>query len=149
PDLKAGSTITYKLTVGGLPSVFRPFGFFWKERPGESEDLTWTDFGGEPRPVLRYVCPTFDDSSKEKREQTYKVFHHLFDLSGKQVTSPGVVGLYPHHRGIFFAFNKVTYGDGKKADVWHCTGDAYQSHEKTVARENNPTMARQRVEIAW
>src|SRR5262249_8847135 len=85
------------------------------------------------------------------RDKTFKVFHHLYDLSGKQiVTNPGVVGLYPHHRGLFFAFNKVTYGDGKKkADVWHCTGDAYQSHEKTLAAEAGPVLGRHRVDLAW
>jgi hypothetical protein len=152
PSLKAGETVTYQVTVGGLPSVFQPFGFFWKEKPGQSDDLTWTDFGKEPRPVLRYVRPTFDDSSKEKREQTFKVFHHLYDPTGERlVTNPGVVGLYPHHRGLFYAFNKVSYGDGfkKKADVWHCTGDAYQSHEKTLSQVNNPRMARHLVELAW
>jgi len=30
----------------------------------------------------------------------------------------------PHHRGIFYGFNRITYGDGKRADTWHCIKNA-------------------------
>ena len=32
----------------------------------------------------------------------------------------GPEGQYPHHRGIFYGFNNISY-DGKKADVWLLT----------------------------
>ncbi len=110
--------------------------------------------------MLRYVHYTFDDSSKEKRDRTFKVFHHLYDLSGKNlVTNDGVVGLYPHHRGIFFGFNRITYDNGKKADVWHGiksapgkgNEDAHQTHEKTIAAGGRPCArpAPRRNRLAW
>jgi hypothetical protein len=142
PSLKAGETLKLRMSID---SLFKDYaGFEWTDTPGQFSELSYAG-----RPVLRYVSPTFDDSSKEKRDRTFKVFHHLYDLSGKQVTNDGVVGLYPHHRGMFFAFNKVTYGDGKKCDVWHCTGDAYQSHEKPLAQEAGGVLGRHRVDIAW
>src|SRR5208337_3925713 len=84
--------------------------------------------------------------------ETFKVFHHLYDPAGTRfVTNPGLAGgLYPHHRGIYYGFNQITYGDGKKADVWHgTTGDAYQAHEKFLAVEAGPVLGRHRLEIAW
>ena len=102
-----------------------PAGFSWQETDGTFSDLSYQD-----RPVLRYVHYPFDDSTPAKRERTFKVFHHLYDPAGKRlVTNDGPPSLFPHHRGIFFGFNKVTYGDGKKADVFklaarvHTTSD--------------------------
>jgi hypothetical protein len=82
---------------------------------------------------------------------TYKVFHHLFDPSGKRlVTNGGPTGLYPHHRGLMYAFNKITYENGKKkADTWHCTNDAYQSHEGFLRIEGGPILGRHRVAVGW
>jgi hypothetical protein len=142
PDLKAGQTLKLSLSLSN--DYLNYAGFAWTETPGEASELSYAG-----QRVLRYVSPKFDDSTKENRERTYKVFHHLYDLDGKKITNDGVAGLYPHHRGIFFAFNKVTYGDGKKCDVWHCTGDAYQSHEKTLSQEAGGVLGRHRVEIAW
>jgi hypothetical protein len=90
-----------------------------------------------------------DDSSKASREETYKVFHHLYDPTGKQLVTKGSGGQYTHHRGLFFGFNRVTYGDGKKADVWHCSGDAHQSHEGILAAEAGPVLGRHRVAVDW
>src|SRR5262249_34552103 len=57
--------------------------------------------------------------------------------------------LYTHHRGLFYGFNRITYGAGKKADIWHCTGNVYQSHERFLAQEAGPVLGRHRLEIAW
>src|SRR4051812_40627972 len=142
PSLKAGATAKFTLTFGPPPNPAS--GFRWDEKPGEYSELRYNN-----RPVLRYVSPKFDDSTKENRDRTFKVFHHLYDPTGKVlVTNPGVVGLYPHHRGLFFGFNRVTYGNGKKADVWHgiksAPGkgdeDAHQTHEKTLLAEAGPVL---------
>jgi len=144
PALKAGQTATFKATVSTDPPS-KSEGFAWKEKPDEFAELT---FGS--RPVLRYECAKFDDSTKEARDKTYKVFHHLYDPDGKQLVTQGTGGkLYPHHRGIYYGFNNITYGDGKKADTWHCTGGAHQSHEKVLGSEAGPVLGRHRVEIAW
>jgi hypothetical protein len=150
-NLKAGETRKFTLTFE--PPTRKTNGFLWIDKPGETTDLRFGD-----RMVMQYVCPKFDDSTKENRDRTFKVFHHLYDPMGKVlVTNPGVVGLFPHHRGLFFGFNKVTYGNGKKADVWHgiksAPGkgdeDAHQTHEKTLSLIGGPVLGRQRVEIAW
>lgn len=99
--------------------------------------------------MLRYQYKALDESSKEAREHTFKVYHHLFDPEGTRLVTKGPGGHYTHHRGLFYGFNKVSYGDNKKADVWHCTGDAHQSHEKILSSEAGPVLGRHRVLIAW
>jgi hypothetical protein len=143
PSLKKGQTLTLKahLSTDAKEEGDR---FTWKEAPGEYSELS---FG--TRPVLRYVYRALDDSTKEKRDQTFKVFHHLHDPTGKRLVTNGPGGLYPHHRGLFFGFNKVTYGDGKQVDIWHCTGDTYQGHERFLESVGGPVLGRHRVEIAW
>lgn len=145
PSLKAGQTATFKATIATEPGT-KPAGsvFGWKETP-DSAELT---FG--TRPVLRYECAAYDDSSKEARDKTYKVFHHLYDPEGKQLVTQGVGGKqYPHHRGIYYGFSNCTYGAGKKADTWHCQGNVHQSHQKILASEKGPVLGRHKVEIGW
>jgi hypothetical protein len=144
PALKAGESATWKAILSTDGSDDRVQKFVWKDTPGEFMELL---FGG--RPVLRYMYKALDDSSKERRELTIKVYHHLYDPAGTRLVTKGPGGLYTHHRGLFFGFNRVSYGDNKKADVWHCTGDAYQSHERFVSTEAGPVLGRHRVEIAW
>jgi hypothetical protein len=92
----------------------------------------------------------YDDSSKEKRDQTYKVYHHLFDPEGTTLVTQGAGGKqFPHHRGIYFGYSNITHGQGKKADTWHCTNNVHQSHEKLLLSEAGPVVARQRVRIDW
>jgi hypothetical protein len=119
--------------------------FHWTNTKDESHQL---DLGTTP--VLRYVCKPLDTSSKDSRDETFKVFHHLFDPAGKQlVTGNGDKGdRYPHHRGLFYGFREVTYDEKKKVDIWHCPV-AYQEHEKTLATEAGPVLGRHRVLIAW
>jgi hypothetical protein len=90
-----------------------------------------------------------DDSSKEAREQTYKVFHHLYDPTGARLVTKGPGGQFTHHRGIYYGFNKVTYGEKKACDVWHCTGDAHQAHRKILESEAGPVLGRHTVEVGW
>jgi hypothetical protein len=145
PGLKAGGKLAIKAVIKGeKPAPAK--GFTWIDRPGEPSELRYGDL-----PVLRYECRTFDDSTKEKRFETFKPFHHLYDPQGKRTVTNGVGEkyLYPHHRGIFYGFNKVTYGQGKKADVWHCTGDAHQSNDRLLASDAGGVLGRHRVQIGW
>jgi len=142
PNLKANTAVTFKATISTDP-LAKAEGFSWHDTKNDFMDLKFAD-----RPVLRYMYTTFDDSTKEKRDLTYKVFHHLYDPEGKLLVTKGAGGLYPHHRGLYYGFNNITYGN-KKADIWHCTGDAHQSHEKFVASEAGPVLGRHRLEIAW
>jgi hypothetical protein len=143
PSLKAGASASFKATVS-TDAPLKAEGFTWKQTPDE---ITLLD-GAQP--VLRYMCAKFDDSTKEKRDLTFKVFHHLYDPAGQRLVTQGTGGkLYPHHRGIYYGFNKITYGDGKKCDTWHCTEGAHQSHEKVLASEAGPVLGRHRVRIDW
>jgi hypothetical protein len=146
PSLNAGQTLALKLDLSGGEAVkdTRPV-FTWHDTPGE-----FTELRLGTQPVLRYMYKALDESTKESREMTFKVYHHLYDPSGRRLVTKGPPGgLYPHHRGLFYGFNRISYGDGKTADVWHCTGDAYQSHERFLASEGGPILGRHRVEIAW
>ena len=119
--------------------------FQWVETPGESIELRQ----GE-RPVVRYMCAPYDDSSKERRDATYKVFHHVFSPDGSRLLTKGDPGgLYPHHRGLFYGFNKVTYGDGKTCDIWHCQGQTRQEHASTVRQDADEDSGSHVVAIDW
>ena len=144
PELKAGATASFKVTFI-RDAAKTDVAFAWKDTPNDFAELA---VGG--RPVLRYQYAPLDESSKDARTSTFKIYHHVYDPTGAKLLTKGLGGLFPHHRGIFFGFNKVTYGpDNKKCDVWHCTGDAYQSHEKFILSEGGPVYGRHKLAIAW
>jgi hypothetical protein len=103
------------------------------------------------RPILRYMHSQLDESTKESRSATFKPYHHLYDPAGKRLVTKGPGGLFPHHRGIFYGWNKITYGpEGKQqADVWHCNNGEYQEHAELLVEEIGPVLGRQRVKINW
>lgn len=140
PKLKKGASTSVKVTLSD-ESPSTSGGFSWKQ--GKAHD----DLMLEGDVVLRYEHPTLDESDKESRVQTYKPYHHLFDGPKRLTKGPG--GLYTHHRGIFYGFNKVTYDGDKHCDVWHCTGKAFQEPVKTVSHEAGAVLGRHVVEIKW
>ena len=152
PELKAGATLT--LTLEPLKVTDPSKEFHFKEI-----DDAYTELWRGSRPVFRYVRRAYDNSSEANRDKTYKVFHHLFDPTGTRIVTnggqsdPGSEGkklLYPHHRGLMYAFNKITYGNGKKADVWHAKPkDTHQSHHATLSEEAGQVLGRHRVAIDW
>jgi hypothetical protein len=118
--------------------------FKWQAPDGDHVDL---DYDGKP--VLSYAMPTLDESSEEKRNDTFKPYHHVFSPDGETLLTKGPGGLFPHHRGLFFGFSKITYGDGKQCDTWHCTGKTFQSHEEVIEQEADKDGASQIVAIDW
>ena len=143
PRLKAGQSLTLKASIStDAPSW--PSSFRWRDTKGEHMDLRLDD-----QPVLRYMYKAIDDSDPKARELTYKPYHHLFDPTGKRLVTKGPGGQYTHHRGLYYGFNKITYGDGKKADTWHCTKGTHESHEGVRASEAGPVLGRHRVAIDW
>ena len=161
PALKKGDSLTVTAKLMANDNAPDPIGFAWSSIADRPPELEYVKLAGAGRPVLRYMNAAFDDSSKEARERTYKVFHHLFDPAGKRiVTNGGFADLkpgeerklhYPHHRGIMFGFNKCSYGEGlkKKADTWHCTGDTHVAHEKALSQDAGAVLGRHRVQIGW
>jgi len=131
---------------GAIPVVGE---YTWHDSPGKYLDLK----RGE-RPVLRYMYAAFDDTSPQTREVTFKVYHHLFDPTGSRLVTNGPSGRFPHHRGLFFGFNKVSYGD-KKCDIWHGSANkfntvgAYQAHVKSLVQRGGPDYGTHTALIAW
>lgn len=145
PELKSGQTLTLSGRLSKQPAAADPAAVHsWQDTPGEYLELRFGD-----RPALRYMYHALDETTPASREQTYKVYHHLFDSTGRTLLTKGPGGLYTHHRGLFFGFNKISYGDGKTADTWHCTGDTYLSHERVLASEAGPVLGRHRLLIDW
>jgi hypothetical protein len=124
-------------------------GFEWKDPEGDHPVLTY-----DGKKVLEYVHATFDPKLSEGKKEgaltnpTIKVFHHLYDESGTVRLTNGPEGQYPHHRGIFFGFNNISY-DGKKADVWHCRSGESQRHVSTLSHEAGQTSGRHKVKLTW
>ena len=146
PHLGAGESLQLKATLSTQPA--RAGGLIWRDQPGHHTDLMF----GE-RKIVTYHYERLDESTPASRVRTYKVFHHVFSPSGDRVVTGGLNEdpkvHSPHHRGIFYGFNRITYGDGKRADTWHCADGAFQQHERFLASEQGPVLGRQRVVISW
>jgi hypothetical protein len=133
----------------------------WVDNRDGSETLQRWLGAEKDTPILRYMHAAYDNTTIDKQNKTYKVFHHLYDPAGNRlVTNGGHTDLYddekkllyPHHRGLMFAFNKISYGEGlkKTADTWHAKpGDTHQEHEKFLSHEAEAVLARQRVLVRW
>jgi hypothetical protein len=143
PSLSAGKLLEVEVQIPGKVGDRLPQ-FTWTKPDGKSCDLTHSG-----KPVLRYMYEPLDESSPERRGETYKPYHHVFDPTGTRLLTKGPGGLFPHHRGLFYGFNRITYGDGKKADTWHCNNGEYQSHEEFLRTEAGPVLGRHLVAIDW
>jgi hypothetical protein len=147
PHLKAGASVklTAKLSPDSPPGAA---GFSWEDHPPKYTALRF----GE-RPVTTYHYERLDESTPESRVRTYKVFHHLYSPDGERIVTNGLNEdpkvHSPHHRGIFYGFNRITYGNGKSADTWHCINGAYQQHERFLSSEAGPVLARHRTLVSW
>lgn len=160
PALQAGATITFDLDLSSAADPIDK-SFRWFHKDSEWDELRFGEIKSaeekSQRPILRYMHSTYDDSTKASRDKSYKVFHHLYDPDGKHfITNGGQTDpytdekklLYPHHRGLMFGFNRCTYGDGKKADTWHCPKE-YVAHVKTLTEDAGPVFGRHRVLLDW
>src|SRR5262249_31067870 len=107
PRLAAGASVRLKVTPATDPPSGMP-GFAWRDHPGHHADLL---FG--QRPVVTYHYERLDGSSPASRVRTYKVFHHLYSPQGDRVVTNGLSDdpkvHSPHHRGIFYGFNRISY----------------------------------------
>ncbi len=148
PHLAAGESIRFKATLSSRSSSTYKEIFTWHDHPGHHTDLMF----GE-RPIMRYHYERLDESTPAGRVRTYKVFHHVFSPKGDRILTGGLNEdpkvHSPHHRGIFYGFNRITYGNGKTADTWHCIDGAFQLHERFLASEEGPVLGRHRVAISW
>ncbi len=139
PELAAGKSIT----LTGKRSKYVESKYKWHDDGSTAAELQYDD-----QPVIKYMYEEVDDGSPERRAETYKVFHHVYSPAGDRLLTKGAGGLFPHHRGIFFGFNRISYGDGKKADVWHCNNGESQI-SKFVINKTTPVTGRTTAAIAW
>lgn len=115
-------------------------GFAWRKGPGEYAELSH-----ENRPIVRYICKTLTD---ENREEAYKVYHHVYNPSGSAFITKGPGGKYPHHRGLFLGFNKITYGENGRANTWSGQNTP-QTHADFLAEETGPVLGRHLLAVEW
>jgi hypothetical protein len=148
PKVKTAESLT--LTPATVNYFAPPPAFSFKEIQGEHVDLLF-----DKRPVLRYVNKPHDPKA---HYLTFKPFHQVFDpRDGKVMLSSGAYpdpkdGQFPHHRGLFFGFNKISYEqDGKKLtpDIWHGTNNVFSTADKTSNSEAGEVFARQTSNISW
>jgi hypothetical protein len=144
PTLEAGETMKISATLHDQPSAPGTACFRWKNESGKQAELLFGD-----RPVLRYMYEKLDTSSVARRDETIKPYHHVYDPAGDTIITKGPGGQFTHHRGLFFGFNKITYGDNQPADVWHCRHGESQQHVAFLHEEAGPVLGRHRVRIEW
>jgi len=143
PELLPGQAKTYDLVAADAPAEG---GFRYVDGDG-FRDLAYNDKG-----VLRHMT-RFDPAD---HVNTFKPFHHVYGLhdEGFITNGPGSdewnadpkAIRFPHHRGLFFGFNKTPYGD-----FWHGTNGVSQQFRKydTSRQFTGPVVAREASVIEW
>jgi len=148
PQVEAGSTTRWTAALSRREKADKDV-FSWKDKEGDYLDLL---FGG--RKVTRYIY-AYDTSTAQRIFETYKPLHHVFDASDNLLTN-GPDGmhpyikdkiLYPHHRGIFIGWNKLTFG-GQQYDLWHMK-EAHQVHQEFLELSAGPVLAKAKALIHW
>jgi hypothetical protein len=146
---KANETLTIKPATNQKPAIqVRPV--MVKEHSPERTDL----FRDQDEPLVRFMHPK---RTAENHYLNFKPYHQIFDQNtGENLTSSAHPDtkeyLYPHHRGVFFGFNKITYQhDGKtvKADIWHGKDNVYSQYQETTASESGQVFALHQSRITW
>ena len=102
-------------------------GFALRDDPGKHLDVLL-----DGRIAARYMY-AYDMSSKQRREETYKPYLHVFDAAGSEPITKGPGFLYTHHRGIFIGWNKIHFNN-KTYDRWHMIGGEIV-HQKFLAQK--------------
>jgi len=153
PALKAGQKV--QATPVTLNHVVAPPAFRFGESKEGLPELNLVEVN-KKRLVLQYFNHKRDATD---HYYTFKPFHNVFDpVDGSTMltnTSAKTAkdGQFPHHRGLFFGFNRISYTgpDGKKktADIWHGTQNVFSEHEKMLFTEAGQVLGRQRAQIAW
>jgi len=143
PELKAGQKLPIKIRIGG--EATKP-AFEWGTVNG-LELLSHYN-----KPLLQYFHKPYDAKATPAKaptgNPTTKPFHHLYAPDGKTILTNTNEGQYPHHRGIYWGFNKVSY-DGKTADIWHCRNGEHTAHEKVLDTAAGDLFGRHKLLINW
>lgn len=141
PKLAAGESM--KLSAMALVRGKQKNDFQWNDNRKSEMELKHGD-----TPLAKLMYEKVDDSSPQRRGETYKVFHHVYAPGSDVLLTKGAGGLFPHHRGIFFGYNRITYGEDSKADVWHCKKGESQVSEFSHGQDG-AILGRSLSAIAW
>ena len=140
PEIPAEKTRQYNV----FQSQLKPSQTFkWHNDGSTQSELQFGD-----QAVIRYMFESLDDATPQRRQQTYKTYHHVFSPNGKVLLTKGPGGLYPHHRGIFYGFNRISY-EGNSADTWHCRNGACQRQSSDPVNIAGQVFGRDINKISW
>jgi len=146
PKVPAQTTVTLKISADqNLKKGAAEFGWNSDQQPANAT-LNLGDL-----PALQLMGQAFDDSTSQQRDLTYKVFHHVYMPGFELPITKGAGGLFPHHRGLFYGFNKITVTQDEtqaEIDTWHAR-KAHQSLDQVVSHEAGPVFGRQVLKINW
>ena len=98
----------------------------------------------EGRPVARFI----------HGEGQFKPYLHLLGEAGELLTNPGMdfsgkpTGMFPHHRGIFIGWNKITSNLGS-FDLWHFNNGGRMEVLRFDKLEGGKDSATLEATIAW
>jgi len=109
----------------------------------EDDDTSLLTFDGNP--VLEYIHPRFDP---DNIEETKKPFHQVFAPNGQRRLTKGLGGRFPHHRGIYFGYNRINF-EGGSADIWHASRGERSEHRDTLRTWAGPVFGGHEVRIDW
>lgn len=145
PELKADQVLT--LHVRRRPQATAPQRLRWEKSGEDTIVLHDTD-----RPIAKFTRWDFDPNAVPKDKvltnPTIKPYHHVFDAAGKTLLTNANEGRFPHHRGIFYGFNQISY-QGKKADIWHCrNGESTRAGKDHVTEAGN-LCGIHRLNVTW
>lgn len=112
---------------------------------GQSVGSVELSVGGEA--WLQTVIKPFDGRSRRTREETYKVFTHVYAPEQTFLLTKGAGGKYTHHRGLFIGWKDTLIG-GTDFDTWHMT-NCSQRHVKWLELKSGEETSLQRQRIDW
>jgi len=98
------------------------------------------------KPLVQYEFPVFDTS---RVEQTMKPFHHIYDPETGQFITKGPGGLYSHHRGIFYGYNKISIDGAEPIDVWHSRNGEHTAHKAVIGEFSDSQAGGHILKIDW
>ncbi|MEK0446575.1 MAG: hypothetical protein RLZZ399_1896, partial [Verrucomicrobiota bacterium] len=116
-------------------------GFSFQDTAGDHLDVLWNG-----KAVVRYQY-AHDSSTPERLSDTYKPYLHVLDADGKVPITKGPGGQFPHHRGLFVGWNKLTTPSGT-IDRWHMKGGNIV-HQKLISQKADAQSATFTALIHW
>lgn len=147
--MKPFLTIISAILSGYLLCFSASAEYVWEKEDGKHLDLRY-----KTRLIARYMFEAIDETSPERREETYKPYCHIYKWWSKDhFITKGAGGKFTHHRGIFYGFSRINYTDAEgkehdKVDTWHCRM-AHQVHREFLEMEADADSARFTAKIDW